>query len=179
MTIQEFVNKWSGKYLSILSPGRQCFDLVAEFALNNGVPKFPGRPSPFPYLYAYQIYTDFGSHQAKYFDRIANGPLNTPQAGDIMVWKPGYNGGPGHTAVVVDAGVWSFRAFSQNDPVGSRCAIKTYSYGYLSNRGVYGWLRLKKKELTIEEREKLIKEKVNSSLGDTEFRQFVRKLYGV
>src|SRR3990167_2499112 len=121
MIINEFVNKWNGKYLTVLNPGRQCFDLVVQFARDNGVPNFPGHPSMFPYQYAYQIYLNFGEFQSRYFDRIPNGPLNSPQAGDIMVWKPGYNGGAGHTAAVVSAGIWTFNAFSQNDPVGSRC----------------------------------------------------------
>jgi len=140
----EFVGAWNGKYLTVLNPGRQCFDVPAKWCDILGVPDFPGNPTPFPYVNAHQIYTSFGEFQAKHFERIANGPSNSPQEGDIVVWAASYNGGIGHVAVATGKGdANTFQAFSQNDPTGSVCIVRNYNYNH-----VLGWLRPKNYNVT-------------------------------
>lgn len=176
---QDFQNKWNGKYVSILTPGKQCFDLVVEWTNNLGIPHFPNNPSPFPVQYAYQIYANFGPFQAQYFDRIANGPLNSPQAGDLIVWKPGYNGGAGHVGLSNGkSGIFSFDCFEQNDPVGSVCHVQSYGYGYMSSSGIYGWLRPKIQVLTDAQKVAQIDQEWKSTQPDSDFRYKVGKILG-
>src|SRR3990167_3973703 len=118
----QMVSEWNGKKLKVLNPGGECFDVVAYFTDLLGMPDYPGNPTPFPYVPAYEIYTRFGNFQQQYFDRIANGLTNTPVEGDVVVWGPNYNGGVGHVAVASGVGnVLSFQVFSQNDPLGGVC----------------------------------------------------------
>jgi len=186
MTFQQFLDKWNNKYISILNPGKQCFDLVVAWTDNLQILHFPNNPSPFPYEYASQIYTNFNEFQAKYFDRIENGLFNSPQAGDIVIWKPGYNGGAGHTGVATGENTfWTFDCFVQNDPLGSKCYVKTYNYGYLSSSGIYGWLRPKVNTPNADQYVNAAKEAITSArnntntgsqIGDPEFKnkmQFV------
>ena len=141
MTLTELISKYNGKPCKIfpnnLSP--QCFELVCAWTDGLGVPHVAGNPSPFPYENAYQIYTDFGSYQAQYFDRIANSPTGMPQAGDLVVWGSSYNGGAGHVAVATGANTDTnhFQALEQNDP-NPYCQLKDYNYN-----SVLGWLRPK------------------------------------
>lgn len=137
----QLVFKYNGQYCSVLHPptSKECFDLAVAFTDMLGVPNYPNNPSPFPYNNAYQIYTDYGNFQQKYFDRIENTPDYIPQVGDIVVFSGNYNGGPGHVVIASGTGnTQSFKAFSQNDPTGSRCIIRFYNYDY-----VLGCLRFK------------------------------------
>ncbi|MEM3335422.1 MAG: CHAP domain-containing protein, partial [Thermoplasmata archaeon] len=111
-----------------------------------------GLPRLFPHLYAYQIYTVDTDEKKKYFDKIANTSDAYPQAGDIVVWSKSYNGTAGHTAVATGlhqtqgkSSDW-FEAFSQNDPTGSPCILKKYSYN-----NVLGWLRPKKELIKFDD----------------------------
>ena len=140
MTLQQIISQYNGKFWKVLpnTLPPQCFDLATGITDNLGVPHYPNNPSPFPYANAYQIYTDFGAWQAQYFDRIANSPTGVPQANDLVIWSNGY-GSAGHVAVATGVGNTDiFQAFSQNDPFGSPCVLKTYNYNY-----VLGWLRCK------------------------------------
>lgn len=127
MTQQEVValfNKlhsdWYNKPLmvlpnSIANHHGQCFDLAVEWAHRLGVPNYPGNPSPFPYVNAYQIYTEFGSFQAQYFDRIENTPDYVVQTGDIVLWDKRLNGGAGHVALgTKDADIQYFISYDEN-----------------------------------------------------------------
>ena len=179
----DFIDKWKGKQLQILPSsienGRgECFDTVAEWCNVLGILHYPENPSPFPYQYAYQIYFSFGTWQAQYFTRIANGLFNAPQAGDIVVFKPGYNGGPGHVVVATgNSNLWGFEAFSQNDPLGSNCQIKWYNYGFMQNNGVYGWLHPKiLDKITDTQFRNMVNEKIETQITDTYFRDWVREL---
>ena len=174
----DFENTWRGKYLTVLNPGKQCFDLVVKWARDLGVPNYPGHPSMFPYLYAYQIYTNFGSFQAMYFDRIYNSVTAIPKEGDILVWGSYYNGGPGHTAVCKSGVQANLQAFSQNDPTGSVCIVKTYNYN-----NILGWLRPKAYNtvppLTDAQIVKAHKDIVNTGMSDTDYRNKSRTLLNV
>lgn len=132
-----FLTMNNNKYVSLLIPGRQCFDLAVKWTDILGVPHASGNPSPFPYPNAYQIYTDFGDFQKKYFERIANTPSAVPQKGDVVVWAGSYNGGIGHVATASGVGdTNTFQAFSQNVPLNSVSRLVTFGYGH-----VLGWLR--------------------------------------
>lgn len=134
MNLNEFITKWNYKYCEVTDPTNpnQCFDLVVAWTDNLGIPRV------FPFMFAYQIYTSFGTLQAKYFDRIVNTPDAVPNPGDIVVWGNNYNFAGGHTGIYVAGDVWSLNAFEQNDPMRSVCHIRNYNYNY-----VLGWLRPK------------------------------------
>lgn len=181
MTTQDFINKWNGKQLQVLPSSiadkmGQCFDVPVAFCDGLGIPHYPENPSPFPYQYAYQIYFNFGTWQAQYFTRVANGLFNSPGAGDIVVFKPGYNGGPGHVVLATgNNNFWGFEAFSQNDPLGSNCSLKWYNYGYLQNTGIYGWLHPKVLDkITDTQFRAMVNEKIETQITDTAFRNYVR-----
>ena len=177
--LTDFIQQYNGKYLSYLSPtSKECFDVSAKWASLLGVPNVPNNPSCFPYQYAYQIYTDFGSFQSKYFTLIPNTLFNAPLAGDIIVWKPGYNGGPGHTGVATGVGnIFSFQCFEQNDPLGQPCQLRTYGYGLYQNSGIYGWLHPKiLDKITDTQFRNMVNEKIETQITDTGFRNWVREL---
>lgn len=135
----EFENTWKDKYIHVLSPtSTECFDVTAGWTNLLGIPHYPGNPSPFPYDSAYKIWTEFGSFQEEYFERIISTMDNRPpQVGDIVVWDSGYGGGYGHTGVAKGGGSsGNFQCFVQNDPTGHVCYEKDYNYS-----NVYGWLR--------------------------------------
>lgn len=137
--IQQFIGAHNNVFISILKPGRQCFDLAVKWTDLLNVPHFPGNPSPFPYANAYEIYTKPNDVTRKYFDFIQNTPDAIPQAGDIVVWDKTLNGGIGHVAVANgNAGTSYFESFDQNWVPGTPCKIIRHSYNY-----VLGWLRLK------------------------------------
>ena len=175
--LTDFINQYNGKYLSYLSPtSQQCFDVSANWANLLGVPNYPDNPSCFPYQYAYQIYTNFGSWQAQYFTQVSNGIFNAPLAGDIIVFKPGYNGGAGHTGVATgNNSFFSFEMFEQNDPLGQPCQLRTYGYGYLQSSGIYGWLHPKALDkISYQQFFTDVNNKIETQITDTAFRNWVR-----
>lgn len=131
-----FELKWKNKYLESYDSSNlyQCYDLITEWCVTLGLSK-----TIFPYLYAYQIYTNFGPEQAKYFTRISNDPDAIPEPGDIVVWSYYYNYTAGHTGLCsFNPGLYRFNGFVQNDPTGQPCIIKNYPYDH-----ILGWLRFK------------------------------------
>jgi len=171
-TLTDFINKWSGKPCEVTDPSNknQCFDLAVAWTDALGIPRV------FPFLYAYQIYANFGPEQAKYFTRIENGLFNSPGAGDVVVLKPGYNGGAGHVVVATgNSNWWGFEAFSQNDPLGSYCYVRWYNFGYMQNSGVYGWLHPKVLDkMTTKQFFTTVDAKIETQITDTAFRDWVR-----
>lgn len=137
----KFVSDYNNKPIKIFPNNYppQCFEEAVKFTDLLGVPHVAGNPSPFPYPNAYQIYTDFGAFQAKYFDRIPNTPDYVPKKGDTVVWAGSLNGGIGHVATATGKGdTNSFEAFSQNWPLGSNAHLMNFSYNH-----VLGALRYK------------------------------------
>lgn len=135
MTHKQFIDKWNNKYLERVDSSNlnQCFDLAIAYAMDVlGLPinVFSGL------MYAYQIYSNPTKIAGTNFDFIKNQAYAIPKQGDIIVWKKTYNGTAGHVAVVDTADLNYFRAFSQNDPIGSKCHIKAYNYAHVD-----GWLR--------------------------------------
>lgn len=135
----QLVSDNNNAYISVLNPGKQCFDVVAEWCKRLGIPNYPGNPSPFPYANASQIYTDYRVFQAQYFEQIPNTPEYIPQKGDIVVWSKDLNGGIGHVAVATGEGTqdW-FNSFDQNWKLGSPAQIVKHDYKF-----VLGALRLR------------------------------------
>lgn len=179
MTISDFITKYNNKYVEVVDASalNQCFDLVLQWCIEIGIPK-----TIFPFGNAYQIYSNFGASQAVYFDRIFNGPSASPREGDIVVWDWYYNYAGGHTGVATGKGVTTgsysdwFEAFEQNDPTKSPSHLKTYSYSH-----VMGWLRPKNYNLPLTDAQKLqkIKDIINTSISDTDFRNKTRSILGV
>lgn len=135
MTHQEYIVKWNGKYQERRDSTNlnQCFDLAVGYVIDVfGLPEttFQGL------LYAYQIFDKPTDLTSKNFDFIKNTPYAVPKTGDIIVWGKTYNGTAGHVAVVNKGNTDTFEAFSQNDPTGAKCILKTYPYTHVS-----GWLR--------------------------------------
>lgn len=180
ITLTDFINQNNGKYISILSPGKQCFDLVVKWTNNLNIPHYPNNPSPFPYANAYQIYMDFGSFQSRYFTRIANPPVGIPKEGDIVVWAYSYNYAGGHTGVATGKGVstgassdW-FECFEQNDPIGKPCQLRNYSFN-----NVLGWLRPRNYVVSLTDSQKLEqirKYVLDNSISREDFYQKVKQL---
>jgi hypothetical protein len=138
MTVEELIAKYNGKPCKILpnTLPPQCFDLAVAYTDSLGIPHYPNNPSPFPYVNASQIYTNFGSFQEQYFIKIPNTADAVPQKGDLVVWASSYNNGAGHVAIATGSGDTNhFQAFQQNDP-NPYCQLKDYSYS-----SVLGWLR--------------------------------------
>lgn len=129
MTLDEFVAKYNGQKVDFDgSFGAQCVDLYRQYCQD--VLNIPQTP---PVVGAYQIFDTAPDA----FEKIKNTPLGLPQKGDIMIWAQSY-GGYGHVGIVTQATLSSFTAFEQNDPLGSPCTLKNYSY-----KAVTGWIRLK------------------------------------
>lgn len=134
ITLNEFITKWNNKFCEVTDPTNpnQCYDLAIAWTDALGIPRV------FPFMYASQIYTNFGSLQAQYFDRIANTVDAVPQAGDIIIW----DGSVGHVAIATGKGdLNGFTSFDQNWPLNSVCHYQDHNY---DNPPVLGWLRPKK-----------------------------------
>jgi hypothetical protein len=167
-TLAEFITEWNWKEADFDGYyGPQCVDIVQYWVKELGIPALVGDPA----------YTIWNNYDPKYFTRIENGLFNSPMPGDIAIWKPGFNGGFGHIAIVVSANVFSLSCFSQNDPLGSYPHTRNYSYGYGTNGGIYGWLHPKVLDkISTNQFFKLINGKIETQITDTAFRNWVREL---
>lgn len=164
MKFQDFFNWFNGYSVDFDGKyGAQCYDLIQTWNVSwLGLPFIAG-------AYAYQIYNNY---DPKYYTRIANGPNDIPQEGDIIVWSWYYNYAGGHTGIATGKGdVWSFEAFVQNDPTGTVSHLKTYKYDY-----VLGWIRPKNYNptpLPLTDSQKLAQIKVwknDKTIPDSDFR---------
>ncbi len=180
--LKEFQNyiktKFPNGFVEIVDPTSpfQCFDLVVAYT------DFLKIPRVFPFLYAYQIYTNFGDAQAKYFDRINNGPYDLVKTGDIVVWSNYYNGAGGHTAIATGEGdLYNFKAYEQNDPENWFASKNSHVRSYAYTGNVLGWLRPKNISLPLTDTQKIqeIKNKINTPISDTDYRNWERKFLGV
>lgn len=139
-----FIKKYNGKYVDHDGKyGAQCVDLFRQY--NHEVLDLEKQPAGV--IGAKDFWTNYEKDPMLYknFKKIKNTPLFIPQKGDVMIWSGKY--GPyGHIAIVVDAKLMSFTAFSQNDPAGSKCFIKKYNYN-----NVLGVLRPRTHIKTLED----------------------------
>lgn len=133
ITYDDFINlfinhwcDWDGSF------GSQCVDFVQFY--NKSI----GNNTPF-----WGNAKDLASQAGTFYTYILNTPTAIPSKGDIIVWngsKP-YTGGNGHTAIANgEATLSMFKAYSQNDPTGSKVVLNTYSDNYAY---VLGWLHPK------------------------------------
>lgn len=130
MTLQEFITKWDGKYADWDGAYKaQCVDICQYWSKEVGGKPFTGD-------YAYQM---ANQTQNGVYTWIVNTPEAVPQAGDVVIWGKEINGYAGHIGIATGKGTTdTFECFEQNDPVGTPCHLKTYTYDY-----VVGWLRPK------------------------------------
>ena len=117
---------YDGKY------GAQCYDVIQEWNVNWLGNRFLAGD------YAYQL---LNKNPDQYKTYSNDSPTAHPEIGDICVLKNAYNYVGGHTGLVVGHQTQGKNTdwvdlFEQNDPTGSTCHIKRYSYEYIS-----GWLR--------------------------------------
>ena len=90
----------------------------------------------------------------------------------MLVWGNSYNYTGGHVGIHKTGDVWNVNAFVQNDPIKTPCHMKTYNYSY-----ILGWLQPKSYSALTKEQQMLAI--INTNISDTDFRNKVRKIYGV
>jgi hypothetical protein len=131
MTLEEFIKKYTGKYIDWDGVyGAQCVDLYRFYCKEVlEVPQSPPIPG------AADIWNNY---LTAYFDKITNTPEGVPTKGDVMIWSKNTGGGYGHVAIFYDGTVSKFRSFDQNWPTGSPCQLVSHYY-----KNVLGWLRPK------------------------------------
>ncbi len=125
MNQQIFFIKYNGKPLDVdgLFLG-QCVDVSkAYFTEVLGLPPFKGNA------------IDYFLTPPPGFKKISKGFFNSPNPGDLVIWNTNYNQ-YGHIGICNWSRGWDFQVFQQNDPEGSPCHFKEYSY-----KNVLGWLR--------------------------------------
>ena len=125
MTLKDFITKYNGKKVERYDSSNkdQCVDLFLAYldevlGLSSIIPIGIGP--------AYDIYNKthkFTPHSTKH----QNTKTFIPRRGDVVVWSSKY-GPAGHVAIITEADINRFKAYSQNDPIGSPCVIKEYSY---------------------------------------------------
>lgn len=128
---QDFLIKYNGmRDVGNTTENRgECTGLFAVYAESLGL--------PFTWGDAMDI---FANADEKFYEKILNTPEAIPQQGDCVVWGKSFNGTFGHIALATGtATLTTFECFTQNDPLGSNCHLKTYP----SYKSVIGWLRPK------------------------------------
>jgi len=137
MMLNEFVEKWQGKYLDFDGMyGVQCMDLMHQYCvevLGLSNPKILAAPG------AKDVYNNFENITGhEYFEKIPNSLTALPLEGDILFWDWG---NWGHVAICVNQITQlTFYSFDANYPnSGDYPHIQKHTYS-----SVLGWLRFKK-----------------------------------
>ncbi len=126
MTLESFYQTWNGKYCDFdHAYGPQCTDVVKEYlkdVLN--LPPIPGNAIDYT---KHPLFIPKNGH---------------PEPGDILVfdYPP-----VGHVSICVWWSELQVGCFGQNDPVGSPCGFKVYSY-----KDILGWIRPKSQKFTLD-----------------------------
>lgn len=133
---QAWFNQVNGKAIEAEDPSNknQCMDLMFNWCDFIGIPRETVR-----HYYAYQVFTQPNDMTRKYFDIVYNGPTNTPQVGDIVVFGQQV-GLAGHVAI--DTGKSNAKDVLTEDQNwnGLLYARPITHYNYY---GVLGWLHPK------------------------------------
>lgn len=119
MTFDEFITKYDGKLVDFDgSYPNQCVDLV-EFYNRDviGAPRLGGNAAELA-----------RNPQADFYDKKVNTPFYIPPRGAIAVWNRNVGNGNGHTAIVLEASLLTFRSFDQNWPTGAPCTGVNHNY---------------------------------------------------
>jgi len=157
MTHSEFLKKylnqkidWDSKY------GAQCVDLM-RFYVRDVLKTSQFKPVAGA--------KDFWNQDHTEYEKIVNTVEAIPQEGDIVIWGATY--GPyGHVAICMKATQTRVTCFSQNDPIGSPCIEKTYTYKH-----ILGWFRKKTMTQTVSVEKQKFEELVTKS---TKYDELVR-----
>lgn len=143
MNLQEFYNKYNGRYLDYDKKfGFQCKDVFSAY--NDWI-------LGYPYIY--------GDAKNMFINGIRSGyyyKVDTPQRGDIVVWGQGM-GVYGHIAIFEKGSASNFISFDQNYPSGSPCHFQGHS-----NKNVIGFMRPKKGNQMTPEQLQQIGDRFNS-----------------
>ncbi len=127
MTLQEFIQKYNGKYCEVAgSPQNQCVDLANAY-----LREVLGQP-----IVEWTNAIDFPSKLTANFDYILNTPTGVPQEGDLIISGVSC----GHIGIFLEGDANRFTSFDQNYPTGSFCTVVEHNY---NSPKVHGWLRLK------------------------------------
>lgn len=162
MKFDDFIKKWNGIFCEIAGSAdtqtkNQCVDLANAYIRD--VLNLP--------IIEWTNAVDFPSKAGDKYEYILNTPINVPQKGDIVVWKPS----PGHIAIFIEGNTNNFKSFDQNFPVGSVCHVQDHTY-----QNVIGWLKAKPQEpmmtISIKDFEKIRGnseklDKIHADLGMT------------
>ena len=108
--------------------GGQCVDAANAWLVHVGIPE------------VFQNAADWATVAYPHLKWEANGPVNFPAPGSLVVWRAygGHGIGPyGHIAVCVAADAHALVTLDQNWPEGSPCALVAHDY-----IGVAGWQAL-------------------------------------
>ena len=130
MTLTQFIERYNGvgNVGTTTENTGECVGIIQKWLKNIA----PDAPYTWGHAKDLLINADRNSYEV-----IENTPDAVPEAGDVIVWKQGFNGTFGHTAIVVKGNVATFEVFEQNNPLNSPCRLHTYpNYAY-----VEGWLR--------------------------------------
>jgi hypothetical protein len=146
MTYQQFVSKWTGKFIDFDKNKKYwCVDAFRQYCVD--VLGISGWTIP-PVASAKQIFDKVPDGGNAKFEKIYNTKTNIPIKGDIIIWGwfPGVTGIDGHVAICDTADLFTVIANGQNYPTGRPFGLTKYGtnkmmHGY---RGVRGWLRGKK-----------------------------------
>jgi len=154
MTLQQFIEKWTGKIADFDNAyGGQCVDLFRFY-----VKEVLGLPQTPPVVGAKDIWTS----NTPDFTKVKNIQEGIPNKGDIIIWGSTY-GQYGHVAIFISGDINSFTCFSQNDPIGSLCGMRAYK----SYKNVLGWLVPKSATIPPSDNsEDMITDQTKIDLGD-------------
>lgn len=130
MTLQQFIEKWNGKYCEVAGSANaqnQCVDLSNAY-----IRDVLGLP-----IIEWTNAKDFPSKAGDAYEYIKNTPSGVPKEGDLIIW-----GGTtaGHIAIFIEGNADSFRSFDQNYPTGTPCHVQNHNY---DTPPVLGWLHPK------------------------------------
>lgn len=128
MNLQEFKNKWNGKFADFDGHyGAQCMDIYRYYLQEVwNKPQTPAVKS------AYMVFDTIDPTQ---YDKFTSGEM---KVGDVIVWNNKF-GKDGHIAIVENpSDPKSIVVFGQNDPVGSVCKLSRHDYA-----NIKGWFRPK------------------------------------
>lgn len=127
MQLDNFIKKYQGQRVDFDGKWHgECVDLYRQYVKE--VLKIPQSP---PVIGAKDIWDKY---LPEHYTKVPKSPTGVPPKGSIVIWSIKY-GEFGHVAISMGGDTNSFNAFSQNDPVGSKCVIRSYKYTH-----VLGWL---------------------------------------
>lgn len=141
MTLQNFITLWTGCTCSF----PYCQDNECPTLVHRYITEVLGvyDPTVLAQPYAFMDWTNFANVPgSKYFEQIANTPINYPSPGDIVIFGANATLGipQGHMSICVTATEMALTTFDVNFPTGSLPHLQAHNYDDLQQTG---WLRFK------------------------------------